>query len=184
MTPDLSHSARGMNVLAVNRVQSTSDEKHPDQGFAATLSELGQGSSADIIDQQLASGRKVQYTFAIIVGPADFRGRLRRIRWSRGRKDLEGMESVASSLTNLGLFAPLERIARQLFSTWRSKLQRARLRRALLLSIVVVSRRAVVTACPHAALLESGARNRRDRGRSCPVSRIVPFRHGRRGDRA
>jgi hypothetical protein len=65
-----------MNVLAVNRVQSTSAEKHPDQGFAATLSELGQGSSADIIDQQLASGRKVQYTFAIIVGPADFRGRI------------------------------------------------------------------------------------------------------------
>jgi hypothetical protein len=52
------------------------------------------------------------------------------------------------------------------------------------LPVVVFSRRAVVTASPHAALFESGARSRRGRGRSCPVFQIVPSRHGRRGDRA
>jgi hypothetical protein len=63
-------------MRSINRAQSTYAEKHPDQGFAATLSELGQASSADIIDQQLASGRKMQYTFATTASPEDSRGRI------------------------------------------------------------------------------------------------------------
>jgi hypothetical protein len=52
------------------------------------------------------------------------------------------------------------------------------------LPVVVVSRLTVVTAGPHAALLETYVRSRKGRGRSCPVSQIVPSRHGQRGDRA
>ena len=52
------------------------------------------------------------------------------------------------------------------------------------LPVVVVSRLTVVTASPHAALLETYVRSRKGRGRSCPVSQIVPSRHGQRGDRA
>src|ERR1700751_5330432 len=47
------------------------------------------------------------------------------------------------------------------------------------LSVVVVSRRTVITASPHAALLESGVQNRRGRGRSYLAFQIGPSRHGR-----
>jgi len=53
-----------------------------------------------------------------------------------------------------------------------------------LLPVVVVSCRTVVMTGPHAALLESDVPSRKGRGRSCLVSRIVPFRHGQRGSRA
>ena len=52
------------------------------------------------------------------------------------------------------------------------------------LPVVMVSRLTVVTAGPQATLLETYVRSRRGRGRSCPVSQIVPSRHGQRGDRA
>ncbi len=49
------------------------------------------------------------------------------------------------------------------------------------LPLVMVSRRAVVTACPHTALLETGDRSRKGKDRSCPVSRRALYRHARRG---
>jgi len=49
------------------------------------------------------------------------------------------------------------------------------------LSVVVVSRRTVITASPHATLLESSVQNRKGRGRSYLASQIVPSRHGRPG---
>jgi len=52
------------------------------------------------------------------------------------------------------------------------------------LPVVIVSRLTVVTAGPHATLIETYVRSRKGRGRSCPVSQIVPSRHGQRGDRA
>ena len=55
---------------------------------------------------------------------------------------------------------------------------------SLTLPVVVVSGRTIVTARPHAALFESDARIRKGKGRCVPVSRIVPFRHARRGARA
>jgi hypothetical protein len=62
-------------VHSINTAQSAYAEKHLNKGFAATLSELGQGPGAGFIDQQLASGRKMHYKFAMIAGPADSRGR-------------------------------------------------------------------------------------------------------------
>jgi len=52
------------------------------------------------------------------------------------------------------------------------------------LSVVVVSRRTVVTPRPHAALLETYVRSRKGRDRSYPISQIVPSRHGQRGHHA
>ena len=63
-------------IRSINTAQSAYAEKHLDKGFAATLSELGQGPGAGFIDQELASGRKMHYTFAMIAGPADSRGRI------------------------------------------------------------------------------------------------------------
>src|SRR5712691_3756354 len=45
----------------------------------------------------------------------------------------------------------------------------------------MVSRRAVVTAGPHTALLETYVRSRKGKDRSCPVSRRALSRHARRG---
>lgn len=49
------------------------------------------------------------------------------------------------------------------------------------LPLVMVSRRAIVTARPHAALLETYVRIRKGKDRSCPASRGALSRHARRG---
>jgi hypothetical protein len=63
-------------LRSINRAQSAYAEKRLEKGFASTLSELGQGSGADVIEQDLASGRKMHYTFAMTAGPADSDGRI------------------------------------------------------------------------------------------------------------
>jgi len=50
-----------------------------------------------------------------------------------------------------------------------------------LLSLIVVTSRAVVVSCLHTALLETYDQSRTDRDRSCLVSRKVPYRSGPRG---
>jgi hypothetical protein len=63
-------------MRSINREQSAYAERHHDKGFAASLPELGQESGAGVIDRQLASGRKMRYTFAMSAGPADSDGRI------------------------------------------------------------------------------------------------------------
>jgi hypothetical protein len=63
-------------MRTINRAQAAYADKHADKGFATTLSELGQGSGADVIDQQLATGRKMHYTFAMTASSADSHGRI------------------------------------------------------------------------------------------------------------
>jgi hypothetical protein len=63
-------------MRSINRAQAAYADKHANKGFASTLSELGQGSGADVIDQDLAVGRKMHYTFAMTAGPADLHGRI------------------------------------------------------------------------------------------------------------
>jgi type II secretory pathway pseudopilin PulG len=63
-------------VRTINTAQSDYAKKHPEKGFAATFSELRATRNDDIIDQRLASGKKAHYTFVIVAGPADSRGRI------------------------------------------------------------------------------------------------------------
>jgi hypothetical protein len=63
-------------MRSINKGQSAYAEKHHDKGFAAALSELRQRPGVDSINQELANGRKMHYTFAMIAGPADSRGQI------------------------------------------------------------------------------------------------------------
>jgi len=58
--------------------QSSYAEKHPQKGFAASLSELGPPPGADLMDQDLAGGRKHGYSFQMIAAPPDASGRIRQ----------------------------------------------------------------------------------------------------------
>jgi len=74
--PARDESAAVAALRSINRAQSAYAEKHLEKGFASALPELGQGSGADVIDQDVSSGRKTHYTFAMTAGPADSEGRI------------------------------------------------------------------------------------------------------------
>jgi hypothetical protein len=83
LTPHMMRSRAAMDeafavsaMRSINGEQSAYAERHHDKGFAASLSELGEGSGANVIHQELASSRKMHYTFAMSAGPADSDGRI------------------------------------------------------------------------------------------------------------
>jgi hypothetical protein len=63
-------------MRTIRAAQSSYAERCPRKGFAAALSELGPPPGADLIDQQLASGTRLGYSFNMIAAPADASGRV------------------------------------------------------------------------------------------------------------
>ena len=63
-------------MRTIYTAQSIYAERNPQKGFAAALSELGPAPGANLIERDIANGRRFGYLFQLIAGPQDASGRV------------------------------------------------------------------------------------------------------------
>jgi len=77
------------SMREILRSQDAYATRHPENGFATTLAELGPSPGAGLIDAELAGGEKFGYQFTLTAAPADSSGRVEHYtleaRWGQRR---------------------------------------------------------------------------------------------------